>query len=48
MKIKQFNGSWRQKTSTRSTITDERSIFLAILYIHKHKDVNIESVVTKR
>ena len=47
-KLKQFNGNWRQKTPTRSTIPDERLIFLAILRIHKDKDVDIDSVVTKR
>ena len=39
--------SWGQKTPTRSTIGDERLIFLAILRIHKNKDVDIDSVVTK-
>ena len=37
----------RLKTPLRSTMTDERLNSLAILHIHKHKDVAIDSVVTE-
>ena len=34
-----FSGMKRLQTPLRRTMTDERSSFLAILHIHKHKDV---------
>ena len=36
----------RLKTPLWSTMSDERLSFLAILHIHKHKDVDIDGVVT--
>ena len=35
----------RLKSPLRSTITDERLSSLAILHIHKHKNVDIDSLV---
>ena len=42
-----FSSMKRLKTPLRSTMTDERLSSPAILHIHKHKDVDIDSVVTE-
>ena len=42
-----FSSMKRLKTPLRSTMTDERLSSLAILHIHKHEDVDIDSVVTE-
>ena len=31
----------------RNTMADERISYLVVLHIHKHKDVNVDNVVTK-
>ena len=41
-----FSGMKRLKTPLRSTMSDERLCSLAILHIHKHKEVDIDKVVT--
>ena len=43
----EFSSMKRLKTPLRSTMTDERLSSLAILHIHKHKNVDIDSVVTE-
>ena len=43
-----FSGMKRLQTSLRRTMTDERLSTLAILHIHKHKDViNIDGIITE-
>ena len=37
----------RLKTPLRSTMTDRRLSFSAILHTHKHKDVDIDNVITE-
>ena len=41
-----FSGMKTLKTPLRSTMSDERLSSLAILHIHKHKDVDIDSEIT--
>ena len=42
-----FSGMKRLQTPLRSTMTDERLSSLAILHIHKHKDViDIDGIIT--
>ena len=42
-----FNSMKRLKSPLRSTMTDERLSSLAILHIHKHKNVDIDRFVTE-
>ena len=42
-----FSSMKRLKSRLRSTMTDERLSSLAILHIHKHKNVDIDRLVTE-
>ena len=42
-----FSSMKRLKSPLRSTMTDERLSSLAILHIHKHKNVDIDRLVTE-
>ena len=42
-----FSSIKRLKSPLRSTMTDERLSSLAILHIHKHKNVDIDRLVTE-
>ena len=42
-----FSSIKRPKSPLRSTMTDERLSSLAILHIHKHKNVDIDRLVTE-
>ena len=42
-----FSSIKRLKSPVRSTMTDERLSSLAILHIHKHKNVDIDRLVTE-
>lgn len=42
-----FSGMKRLKTPLRSTMSKERLSSLAILHIHKHKNVDIDNVVSE-
>ena len=43
-----FGGMKRLQTSLRSTMTDKRLSSLAILHIHKHRDINdIDGIITE-
>ena len=44
---RRFNGMMRLKTPLRSTMSEERLSSLAILDIHKHKNVDIDNVVSE-
>ena len=41
-----FSGMKRLKTPLQSTMSEEKLSFLAILHIHKHKNVDIDNVVS--
>ena len=42
-----FSGMKRLKTPLRITISEERLSSLAILHIHKHKNVDIDNLVSE-
>ena len=42
-----FSSMKRLKTSLFSSMTGERLSSLAILHVHKHKDINIDDVIVK-
>ena len=42
-----FSGMKRLKTPLRSTMSEERLSSLAILHIHKHKNVDIDNLVAE-
>ena len=42
-----FSGMKRLKTPLRSTMGEERLSTLAILHIHKHKNVDIDNLVSE-
>ena len=42
-----FSSTERLKTPLRSTMSDERLNYLAVLHIHKHKDVVIDGVIAE-
>ena len=42
-----FSGMKRLKTPLRSTMSEERLSSLAILHIHKHKNVDIDNLVSE-
>ena len=42
-----FSGMKRLKTPLRSTMSEERLSSLAILHIHKHKNVDIDNAVSE-